>query len=143
KVYDAIGRLLEYPSSSQTRGCAVAGRYGIKPISCSSTFEAYTATALREVGGFPSATILGEDVIIAGKMLLQGWHKAYLGEAQVYHSHDYTLNEEFRRYFDIGVFHSNHSWIFEHFGRAESEGFKYLRSEFSFLLKNNIMLLPK
>ena len=68
---------------------------------------------------------------------------AYVAEAQVYHSHNYTVKEEFKRYFDIGVFHSDNDWIFEKFGRAESEGVKYLKSELSYLLKNNALLLPK
>lgn len=136
-------RLFNYPPVSQVRSLKDAEKYGIKTISCSNSFAAYRSTAYREVGGFPSGTILGEDVIIAGKMLLKGWQKAYLAESQVYHSHDYSLKEEFKRYFDIGVFHSTNSWIFENFGRAESEGFKYLKSEMSYLLKNNGWMIPK
>lgn len=143
KELESHARLFNYPAQSQVRSLDDAGKYGIKTISCSNSFAAYRRDAYWEAGGFPSGTILGEDVVIAGHMLLKGWQKAYLAEAVVYHSHDYSLKEEFRRYFDIGVFHSTNSWIFEHFGRAESEGFKYLKSEIRYLFKNNKLLLPK
>lgn len=143
KELESHARIFNYPPESQVRNLEDADQYGIKTISCSNSFSAYRRTAYREAGGFPSGTILGEDVIIAGNMLLKGWHKAYLAEAPVYHSHDYTLKEEFKRYFDIGVFHSTNSWIFDHFGRAESEGMKYLKSEITYLVKNNVTVLPK
>lgn len=136
-------RIFNYPSQSQVRSLKDAPQYGIKTISCSNSFAAYRKTAYWEAGGFPTGTILGEDVIIAGRMLLKGWKKAYLAEAAVYHSHDYTLKEEFKRYFDIGVFHSTNVWIFEHFGRAESEGVKYLKSETSYLVNHNKGMIPK
>lgn len=143
KDLESHARLFNYPPVSQIRSLKDADSYGIKTISCSNSFAAYRSTAFHEAGGFPSGTILGEDVIIAGKLLLKGWQKAYLANAQVYHSHDYTIKEEFRRYFDIGVFHATNPWIFQHFGRAESEGLKYLKSEVSFLYTNNVWVLPK
>jgi len=143
KELESHARIFNYPSQSQVRSLEDAAQYGIKTISCSNSFAAYRRTAYWEAGGFPSGTILGEDVIIAGHMLLKGWQKAYLADAAVYHSHDYSLKEEFKRYFDIGVFHSTNFWIFEHFGRAESEGVKYLKSEMRYLFNNNKRKIPK
>lgn len=143
KDLESHARLFNYPAVTQFRSLKDAEVYGIKTISCSNSFAAYRSIAFHEVGGFPSGTILGEDVIIAGKMLLKGWQKVYVANAQVYHSHDYTLKEEFKRYFDIGVFHATNPWIFQHFGRAESEGLKYLKSEMNYLYKNNVSVLPK
>jgi len=143
KELEAHARLFNYPDQTQIRSLKDAGKYGIKTISCSNSFAAYRRTAFEQAGGFPSGSILGEDVIIAGQMLLKGWKKAYVADAQVHHSHDYTLKEEFKRYFDIGVFHADNKWIFDHFGRAESEGMKYLKSEITYLAKHNPLMLPK
>jgi rhamnosyltransferase len=143
KERESHARLFNYPAHSQIRSLSDADHYGIKTISCSNSFAAYRKAAYFEAGGFPSGTILGEDVLIAGKMLLKGWQMAYLADAQVYHSHHYTLKEEFKRYFDIGVFHATNLWIFENFGRAESEGLKFLKSEFFYLFKNKVWILPK
>ncbi|MGF1637628.1 MAG: glycosyltransferase family 2 protein [Cyclobacteriaceae bacterium] len=143
KTLETHARLFNYPTQSQVRSLADAEKYKVKTISCSNSFSAYHKVALVESGGFPSGSILGEDVIVAGKMLLKGWHMAYVADAQVYHSHDYTIKEEFKRYFDIGVFHRDNDWIFEKFGRAESEGIKYLKSELHYIVKNNLTVLPK
>jgi rhamnosyltransferase len=143
KTLEAHARLFNYPDLTRTKSLADAPKLGIKTISCSNSFAAYRKEAFFEVGGFPSGVILGEDVLIAGKMLLNGWEMGYLGKSNVYHSHDYTVKEEFKRYFDIGVFHAGSPWIFENFGKAESEGLKYLKSEFSYVVKNNLKALPK
>lgn len=143
KVLEAHARLFNYPAQSKVRSLEDAPIYGIKTISCSNSFAAYKRKAFEEAGGFPSGSILGEDVIIAGNMLLKGWKMAYAADAAVRHSHDYTIKEEFKRYFDIGVFHSDNSWIFDHFGRAEGEGMKYLKSELAYVMKHQKSILPK
>ncbi|SEM44091.1 rhamnosyltransferase [bacterium A37T11] len=140
---EAHARLFNYPAQTQIRGIEDASKYGIKTISCSNSFAAYRRTAFEEAGGFPSGTIMGEDVIVAGQMLLKGWKMAYVADACVYHSHDYTLRQEFERYFDIGVFHESNPWIFASFGTADREGFRYVKSELKYILKHQPLLLPK
>ena len=143
KVLETHARLFNYPAESKIKSLEDADRYGIRTISCSNSFAAYRKTAFFSVNGFPKGVILGEDVLIAGKMLLDGWKMAYLSDSKIHHSHDYSAIEEFKRYFDIGVFHVSNPWIFENFGRAESEGFKYLKSELKYTFKHNPLLIPK
>jgi len=143
RVLEAHARLFSYPPHAQLRNMNNAYRYGIQAASCSNSFAAYRRVAFEEAGGFPNGTILGEDVIAAGQILLHGWQLAYVAEAQVYHSHNYTIAEEFKRYFDIGVFHTSHSWIFTHFGRASGNGLRYVKSVCAYVLKRAPWLLPK
>ncbi|GAA0880447.1 O antigen biosynthesis rhamnosyltransferase RfbN [Algoriphagus jejuensis] len=143
KVLESHSRLFNYPDKSQIRTIEDRDRLGIRTISCSNSFAAYRSQAYFDAGGFPSDNILGEDVLIAGQMILKDWEMAYLAEARVRHSHDYSVAEEFRRYFDIGVFHRDNPWIFEKFGTAGKEGMNYLRSELAYVWKNNPLLLPK
>ena len=77
----------------------------------SNSFAAYRRKALKDVGGFPINTILSEDMYVTAKMLLKNWSVAYCADAKVYHSHNYTIWQEFKRYFDIGVFHAKEAWI--------------------------------
>ena len=142
-LQESHARLFNYPSQSQIRSLADADKYGIKTISCSNSFAAYRRNALEAVNGFPSGTIMGEDVIVAGKLLLKGWKMAYTANACVYHSHDYRIREEFERYFDIGVFHSDNRWIFDSFGRADGEGFRYAKSEIGYVGRRNPFSLFK
>ena len=95
-----------------------------------------------DVGGFPSNIIFGEDTYVAARMLLAGWKVAYAAEASCYHSHNYSIAEEFRRYFDIGIFHSQEKWFIRLLGKAEGEGKKFVLSEFKYLLKKAPWLIP-
>lgn len=139
---EAHARLFNYLPISQVKTMADAPRPGIKTAFISNSFAAYRRSALMAVGGFPSNTILSEDTFVAAKMLLQGWKIAYCSEAQVYHSHNYVFIEEFKRYFDIGVFHVREPWIRQAFGQAESEGMRYVRSELKYLWSKDYKLIP-
>jgi rhamnosyltransferase len=106
---EAHARLFNYPPESVVLRPQDAVGAGIKATFCSNSFAAYRRRALELVGGFPSGTIFGEDAAVTGRMLLSGWAKAYVAEAQVHHSHSYRIGEEFRRYFDVGVMHARAS----------------------------------
>lgn len=138
----AHARLFNYPDRSQVKSLDDAPRRGIKAAFLSDSFAAYRAEALQAVGGFPERVILGEDTWVAARMLLAGWKSVYCAEAKVYHSHDYSIMEEFRRYFDTGVFHARAPWIRDQFGRAEGEGKRFVLSELRCLLRRAPWLIP-
>jgi rhamnosyltransferase len=117
-------------------------KYGIKTAFLSNSFAAYRVSALKEVGGFPAHVILAEDMIVAAKMLQAGYQVAYAADACVYHSHDYTPWQEFKRYFDIGVLHAKEFWLLETFGAPTGEGKRFVLSEWRYLLKHALWLLP-
>ncbi len=126
-------RLFNYPPTSQVKSLADVPALGIKTAFMSNSFCAYRREALMQVGGFPNHVILSEDMYVGARMLLAGWKVAYEGSACCRHSHNYSLKEEFRRYFDIGVFHAREPWIRQAFGGAGGEGLRYVRSELQFL----------
>ncbi len=139
---EAHARFFNYPEQSRVKGLADVPELGIKTAFISNSFAAYRRTALEQVGGFPSKTILGEDTCVAARMILSGWKVAYCAEAKVYHSHSYRFIEEFRRYFDIGVLHSRERWILTELGKAEGEGMRFVRSELSYLLHYGPQHIP-
>ena len=126
-------RLFNYPAESRVKSMADVPELGIKTPFVSNSFAAYRREALLGVGGFPEHVILSEDMYVTARMLLQGWKVAYAGDACCRHSHNYTMAEEFRRYFDTGVFHARELWIRESFGGAGGEGFRFVKSELRFL----------
>lgn len=140
-LFSSYARLFNYKDKSYIYSINDKEKYGIKTAFNSNSFAAYRRKALNEIGGFPINTILSEDMYVAAKMLLNKWSVAYCSDAMVYHSHNYTIWQEFKRYFDIGVFHSRESWIKDTFGGAEGEGKKYIISEFKYLIKRNIVLI--
>jgi hypothetical protein len=66
---------------------------------------------------------------VAAKMLMAGYKVAYAAEALVYHSHNYSFQAEFQRYFDTGVFHVQAPWLIEIFGSVKNEGLKMLKAQ--------------
>jgi len=135
-------RLLNYPAESQLRSLEDRTRFGIKTVFISNSFSAYRRNALLQAGGFPVDTIMNEDTYVAGKMLVSGWKIAYCADAQVFHSHDYSFLDEFKRYFDIGVFHTHTSWLQQIFGGASGEGLRFVISEMRYLMKQAPFLIP-
>ena len=130
-------RAFNYPAESQLRSFDDRKIYGLKTVFASNSFAAYRVEALQNVGGFPNNVPLCEDMYVAAKMLLDGWKIFYAADAQVYHSHNYTAAQEFRRYVQIGKFHAQESWIRETFGSAEGAGKKFVLMKLSALAKKN------
>lgn len=135
-------RLFNYPEYSRLISKEDIPKLGIRAAFCSNSFAAYRVSALNAIGRFPSNVIVGEDVCAAGRLLLEGWKLYYNADACVCHSHNYSITEEFKRYFDIGVFHSREKWLHQNFGKADNEGFKYLISEVIYVIRNNLLLIP-
>jgi rhamnosyltransferase len=138
----AHARLFNYPYRSAVLELRDRARLGIKVAFLSNSFAAYRRSALLSIGGFPTDTIMNEDTYVAGKLLLSNWKIAYSAEATVRHSHDYRYRDEFRRYFDIGVFHARERWLRENFGDAAKEGRRFVISELHYLALHAPWLMP-
>lgn len=130
----AQSRRFNYPPQSRTKRMSDAPELGIKTCFSSDSFSAYRRDALFAVGGFPEDVIGSEDAYVAARLLLNGHAVRYAATATVQHSHDYTLVEEFRRYFDIGVFYGRENWIRQAFGSAGGEGKRYVKAELQALM---------
>lgn len=135
-------RAFNYPQKSTINDLSSVPTVGLKSIFMSNSFSAYRLSVFKELGGFPSDTILCEDMFYTAKALNAGYKSAYVSDAIVRHSHNYTPLEEFRRYFDIGVFHVDNQWIQKEFGGAGGAGKKFIYSELNFLIKGNVHWIP-
>ncbi|VUS83723.1 hypothetical protein SB6421_03806 [Klebsiella huaxiensis] len=135
-------RNFNYSDKGYICGKEDASKMGIKTVFMSNSFSAYRLSIFKKIGGFPSNTILCEDMFYTAKAVLAGYKVAYVSEAVVRHSHNYSPVEEFKRYFDIGVFHKNEPWIRDNFGGASGEGKKFVMSELKFLKRNAPHWIP-
>ncbi len=140
---EAHARAFNYPATGHVRTLADADRLGFKAAFSSDAFGAYRRAALLEAGGFPRRIIFGEDSHAAATLLLRDWKIAYCAGALAAHSHDYSMAQEFRRYFDIGVFHQAESWIVEKFGSPGGEGRKFVLSELGYLRRTAAWRIPE
>jgi rhamnosyltransferase len=139
---EAHARHFSYPAVSGVRLWESRRDLGFKSIFFSDSFGAYRRSALMSVGGFSPDVIFGEDTVVVARMHRAGWKTAYVADAAVRHSHGYSIAEEFRRYFDIGVLHARENWLVEQFGSAAGEGRRFVISELKYLFKHGPHLVP-
>ena len=139
----AHARGFNYPAESRVYSIGDVPHVGIKAAFLSDSFAAYRRSALQEIGGFPHTVIFGEDFQVACKFLQAGLKIAYAAEAEAFHSHNYTPIEEFRRYFDAGVSHRLDSWMIDLLGSASTEGFRFIKSESLYLLRQHPTWIPR
>ncbi len=124
---ERISREFNYPAESMIKSAADKERLGIKTYFCSNVCAAYRRDIFEELGGFVRRTIFNEDMIYAAKAIEAGYHIAYVAEAKVIHSHNYTVREQLHRNFDLGVSQAEHPEVFAPV-RSESEGMKMVKS---------------
>lgn len=140
---ESFPRLFNYPNTNLVKSKADIPRLGIKTFFCSDSFCAYRTSAWDAVEGFPERTLTWEDQHIAARLIAKDYKIAYAADAQVYHSHSYTLKEEFQRYFDTGAFLKKESWMREMVGQAEGEGMRLLKEQILYLKDTqNMHLIP-
>lgn len=121
-----LSREFNYPSKGRVKSLRDRSELGIKTAFLSDSFSAYRIQSLQAVGGFPRHVDVCEDMYAAARLLMSGYRVAYVSEAQVYHSHSYSLRENFKRYYQTGVFQKKEAWIAETFGKSEGEGKRLL-----------------
>jgi rhamnosyltransferase len=137
-------RLFNYPDQSEVRCWGDRSQYGFKTIFISNSFAAYRRDVLATHGFFPKKVLFGEDTLTVAKLLENGYCVAYVGDACVFHSHNYSIWQDFKRYFDIGVFHRHQDKQLSKFGGPGGAGKRYVRSEMSMLAaKKKYFLLPE
>jgi rhamnosyltransferase len=95
------------------------------------------------IGGFSEEVIVNEDMLFCAKFLNVGETVTYTSEASVYHSHNYSLEMLFRRYFDIGVFFAQGAVEMAGIS-AEGEGFRFIiRSIQTLLTQRKFQWIPR
>lgn len=119
-------RSFNYPETSAVKSLADVDRLGIKTFFCSNVCAAYNREIYENMGGFVKKAIFNEDMIYAGHAVNAGYCIAYAADAQVYHSHNYTCMQQFRRNFDLGVSQAQHPEVFA-VTSSESEGIRLVR----------------
>lgn len=128
-------RSFNYPEESCVKTRADLEQMGIKTFFASNVCCAYDREKFWFQGGFIRRTIFNEDMIFAGKALLQDdYAVAYVAGARVIHSHNYNCRQQFKRNFDLAVSQADH---LELFGcvRSESEGIRLVKSTARFLIR--------
>jgi len=139
---EVFARHFNYPESPATKSIEDVERLGVKTFFFSNVCSAVRRGAFLKVGMFPEGIRANEDMLFAAKLVVRGNKVAYVPDAVVVHSHSYSLFQLFARYYNIGSSLKNNYWVLK-YARSEREGLRFLKEEFSFLLRGrNYSWLP-
>lgn len=101
-AYEKLVREHNYPDEELVWGMEDVERLGVRAFRVSDVCAAYRRSAYLESGGFDHPILTNEDMLMAEKLLRLGHKLAYTARASVYHSHDFTFRQEYRRNYIIG-----------------------------------------
>lgn len=133
-------RSFNYPKTSMVKALEDLETLGIKTFFCSDVCATYRNSVYKKLGGFVDKTIFNEDMIMSAAMIRSDYRVAYVAEAKVIHSHNYTYVQQFTRNFDLGVSHNQYVEVF--YGvKSESEGIKMVKNALDYLMKKKKFLL--
>jgi len=128
-------REFNYPPESYSKQKADIDRLGVKTFFCSNACAIYNKQIFTGLGGFREDTIMNEDMEFVFRAVMSDYKACYAADAAVWHSHDYTLFEQFKRYVDIGVFFANNP-VLKSYAKNESEGIRYISQAARYLTEN-------
>lgn len=134
-IIERYTRRFNYPEKSFIKTKEDLPKLGIKTFFCSDVCAAYRRNYLLSAGGFENPTIFNEDMIFAGKRIYAGDKVAYVAEAKVIHSHNYTGRQQFHRNFDLAVSQAQHPEVFEGVP-SEGEGIRMVKATAKYLVRN-------
>ena len=107
---EQLVRSFNYPAESFVRGKDDLPQYGIKTFFTSDVCSAYRRVAYLSCGGF-CPTMMSEDMYMAAKLIAANYLVAYSADAMVYHSHNLTPVEQYKRNYATGLFLQEHKDI--------------------------------
>ncbi len=88
---------------------------GIRTFFFSDAASAIKRETFEELEGYDNKHLVtNEDMYIAYKMINKGYKIRYTSEAEVIHSHEFTLKQLYKRYYDTGIFLKQNSYLLEH-----------------------------
>lgn len=134
QLIERYTRGFNYPKTSRLKSAEDLPVLGIKTYFCSNVCAAYRRDVYAQMGGFVKKTIFNEDMILAGKMIQNGWSIYYAADAKVIHSHNYNCRQQFHRNFDLAVSQADHPEIFEGVP-SEGEGMRLVKDTAVYLIK--------
>ena len=94
---ERLVRTFNYPAESHIRSEADVEKMGIKAFFSSDVCAAYRRRIYEELGGFEYPLKTNEDMFFAARAIRNGYRVAYAAEARVFHSHNFSLKEQYRR----------------------------------------------
>ena len=123
---EKLVREFNYPAVSHIRSKADLPQYGIKTYFFSDVCSVYRKDIYEQLGGFEFPLSTNEDMFFAAKVIENGYKIAYAAEAEVVHSHNFSLKEQYSRNVIIGAELERHKELLSG-ASADAEGMKLVK----------------
>ncbi len=133
---EKYSRLFNYPTKSHICKKEDLETKGIKAVFCSDTCMMYNRSIHEEVGGFERKADFNEDSIFAYNAIMKGYYIGYNACARVFHSHNFSLKEQFVRSYKISKCQKQFAYIYSDIP-SEKEGMKFFKTGVKYFLKKN------
>lgn len=142
KPLEVFARNFNYPSYQIIKNKDSLNELGIKTFFNSNVCSMYKREVFEHYNGFPEKIILNEDMVLASNIILDDFSVSYTADAKVYHSHNYNLGQQFKRYFDIGMAFNQTSYLLK-YASNEKEGKRMVFRQIKYLVSNKeFLVLP-
>jgi len=95
--YEKLFRLFNYPPESAVHDWKDIKTLGLRAFYLSNVCAAYKKNFFLSLRGFEQNLLSNEDMLFAAKAIRSGYKIIYEASAQVFHSHNFSLREQYLR----------------------------------------------
>lgn len=128
-------RELNYPDKNIIKSKEDIGELGLKTFFFSDAASAINAKVFKSLNGYDQRILsFSEDMYIAYKIILNGYKIKYCADSFVYHSHDLSISEIYKRYKLAGQFFKENNYL-DCYGTNNS-GFKLAKYVFKRIIED-------
>ena len=101
-----------YPAESRTVSKNEIDKYQIRTFFYSDASSAVLTKVYRELNAYDGKRMpTNEDMYFAHKLINAGYRIKYCADSEVYHSHDFTYRQLYKRYYDTGIFFKQNKYF--------------------------------
>lgn len=101
-----------YPEESRIVSKNDIEKYGLITFFYSDASSAVSTKIYRELNAYDGKDMpTNEDMYFAHKLIHAGYRIKYCSDSEVYHSHEFTFKQLYKRYYDTGVFFKENPYL--------------------------------
>lgn len=101
-----------YPSNSKIVSKEDIKELGLKAFFFSDASSAIKRETFVKLKGYDGKKIvISEDMYIAYKLIMNDYRIKYCADSEVIHSHNFTLKQQYKRYYDTGKFFKENDYL--------------------------------
>lgn len=101
-----------YPSNSKIVSKEDINKLGLKTFFFSDAASAIKRETFVKLNGYDGKVFpTNEDMYIAYKLIINGYKIKYCADSEVIHSHNFTLKQQYKRYYDTGIFFKQNDYL--------------------------------